>query len=51
MHFVELTTEAQEKLVIIFEDRMVQLTKYDNCLHKNWEVTKKPLKNRGFLKG
>ena len=39
MSFVKLTTEAQETLVIIFEDRMVQLTKYDNChLHKNWDT-------------
>ena len=39
MHFVELTTDAQEKIVIIFEDRMVQLTKYENChLHKNWDI-------------
>ena len=58
MHFVELPTEAQEKIVIIFEDRMVHLDKYEKChLQKNgilrhqsiirpycenWEVTKSP---------
>ena len=31
MHFVELPTAAQEKIVIIFDDGMVHLDKYENC--------------------